>query len=891
MLKNMMRGKSIVESVRDIRKMETIKKSKRDGNLAYVSDGRYRNDTMMAFFSELLQFYREIRTVAQETGNMNISIRIEGKEELLCKIEEGAVSEQLVQAFFMFYSKNDGPEELYIVSKGLQNESEGDERKRVYRKNQNIKEFQIVDVKLGAESDLKRINKIIDELETMFIDEQVCEKLRKAFSELKYYYSQFSSGEDYSAEGDKGIAAMENKGFQNLYSSIPWNKSQAMKVLEIYYGILTSFICEDELIETEGMIEKVLIPTLNLGMITTKSGPKAGMTMPVVLHAMNLVYDKLDKFLLLKTDGGEKMENCLYHEIFLAKLHQMFRFYLIQEENQEIEMNEENRKAENRRESLCQAALPASRKEYDDSPLGVPVRSMSTYNSFQGIGELRLADKILYEAARRAAVGEKETQPASGFIYRITVFGDVRGSAMRELFEYIEKQVRIKPEYAGMRKMEIRCNVYTLRSKSEENFSVSGQEAEHRCKFLKYQGELLNQQQLRNILESTDLLFVLDSCDLYRTEVEAVADKIIFRQRMSFGGYARNLKRDTPKDLLLGGRFVELYHVLTMYASKNQFGFLRKKAKEEIVKFIRKGIESQANKAAYIYISDIEAFQEMECIKENIVRIETYNQKEIGIIRFVKGDSQGLPEFFAPQAAEESARKHLLVFNMWQVIKHIVLNQREYFKELFLKDGEKNMLDQIYLALDYSNWRSGVKISYYYEEKDSFYQKEIQQFIFFVLQKAFGSEEKDIYQKYLKKVMISILYGSAKSTEDLLFVYLLKDREELIGKFRWLGDTEEGKEDYNPEIVSYYNQNCKYTLKKNYWDLMRKFDCMDLNIIDKYTVFETIKKTSRKGETESGSVVGRFLEEILRVCKEVSYSDSMLYENCLELRKNNFGVV
>ena len=148
---------------------------------------------------------------------------------------------------------------------------------------------------------------------------------------------------------------------------------------------------------------------------------------------------------------------------------------------------------------------------------------------------------------------------------------------MKELFEYIEKQIRLKPEYTGIRKMEIQCSVYTLGSGSEKNFSVFGKETKYHCVFLEYQGELLNRQKLKAILGSADLLFVLDSCDLYRTKIEKVTDKIIFRQRMSFSGYARNLKRDMPNDLVLEGRFVELYHALTMYACTNQLGFLRKK--------------------------------------------------------------------------------------------------------------------------------------------------------------------------------------------------------------------------------------------------------------------------------------------------------------------------
>lgn len=845
--------------------MEIIRKRGGEGNLAYASDGRYRNDAMMAFFGELLRFYQEIRTVVKETGNTNISIQIEGKEYLSCDIGKGAVSEQLVQVFFLFYNERDEVSELCILPKEFSNRQNEEQHKKIYEKRPIIAGFQIAGVDPGDVSDQERIRTIIDELGSMFIDERVCENLQEKFRKLKFYYD-------------------------NLDSSIPWDKSQKMEILEIYYEILTYFICEDELMEIEGMIEKVLIPTLNLGMIRTVAGPKAGMAMPVIMHAMNLVYDKLDEFLLLETGAEKEMESRLYHEIFLAKLHQMFRFYLVQEKNQESGVNEENRKVENAADSLYQAALPASRKEFDGSALGVPVRSMSTYNSFQGIGELRLADKILYEAIRRAE-SRKAEQRTSGFQYNITVFGDVREAAMKELFEYIEKQIKIKLEYDKMREMKIQCNVYTLRSESERSFDCPGYGVLHHCEFRKYQGELLNSKRLGDILEHTDLLFVLDSCDLYRTEVEEVEDMITFRQRMSFGGYTKNLKQDITEDLVLEGRIVELYHALTMFAWENQFGFLRKKAKEEIVKFIRRKIESKEEKAAYIYISDIGAFQGMQCIKENIVRIETYNQKEIGIIRFTKRDSQGLPEFFCPQNIEKDQRKHMLVFNMWQVVKHIVLNQRKNFEAMFLKEAEKNMLDQIYLALDYSNWKTGVEISYYYKEKDSFFREKIEQFAFFVLRKAFGTREKDIYQKYLKKVMISILYGAAKSTEDLLFVHMLKDREKLVGEFCWRGMMEEGKDNYYPEIELYYNQNCKYTLKKNYWDLMRKFDCMDLNIIDKYTVFETIRKTSGKGGAERDSVVSQFLEEILRVCMDIGYDDSMLYHNCLKLRKKNLGAV
>ena len=58
-----------IEGIWGVRKMATINKSAGAENLAYASDGRYRNDAMMSFFSELLYFYEEIRTLVQETGD------------------------------------------------------------------------------------------------------------------------------------------------------------------------------------------------------------------------------------------------------------------------------------------------------------------------------------------------------------------------------------------------------------------------------------------------------------------------------------------------------------------------------------------------------------------------------------------------------------------------------------------------------------------------------------------------------------------------------------------------------------------------------------------------------------------------------------------------------
>lgn len=831
------------------------KKSKNeDKNLIYVSDKRYHNDSIMAFFYELLCFFSEIRFVIRRTGSCNVKLIIGEQSYPVYNIGEETVSEYLVWIFFLFYNERTDSKEMFIVSQEMDNIPS---IKRIYQKNPDIKGFKINNETGVAQ---KKIEEITDELETMFISSQACEYLRESFNKLISCYSHYDN-------------------------FLMWNKVQISKFMEIYYDILAYFLREEELLEVEGITEKILIPILNLGIVKSGSevGYKAGMAMPVVLHAMNLIYNKLDEFLLLESNVDENKENILFIEIFLAKLHQMFRFHLIRSENGE----------------LYHAALPAFREVMDYSVMGVPVRSLSSYNSFQGIRELRLADKILFEVRQRFDLAKSQNELDSKFIYRITILGDIVRDAMDVLLKYIQEQIVFKEEYEDMRGIDIRFKVYTLRSGGEKTLEcMKESDRRYSCEFSNYSGQLLNGKKLRAILYDGDLFFFLDNCDLYRTEVENVDDIITFKQYISFDKDYQ--KQNLPDDLILDSKFMDLYHTLTMYAWKNEIGFLRKKAKEDLVKYIRDKVERNKGKSAYIYISDLDAFKGLACVQENIVRIETYNQKEIGIIRFTSYPREELPVYYCPKSQNVYQRKQLLVFNMWQMIKHIVLNQKANLESIFFKKKEKGMLDQIYIALDYSEWKEAVWISYYYKDKNTYYSDEIEKFINIIIQKIFGAGEKDMYQKYLKRVFISILYGAAKSVEDLMFVHILDSKNDLLGQFQWRGlkqkdifcSNRDGEGKYNPEIEYYYDLNCKYSLKKNYWELMKKFDYTGLNILDQYIVFESIKKSSKlDGAAQRNEVVVRFLEEILEACELTGYRESVLYQNCWKIGRSDFGMI
>lgn len=857
--------------IRYIGEMGWMGRKKKIGNESYVPDTRYHNDIVMTFFYEVLCFFKDIRLVSRKANNDRITITIKNENSgsqiqepiYYVRLEEEGVLDTLISIFFRFY--NECPQAKNIsISSSKTHDTESE--LRVYQKNSNIKGINGFKIENFRSDDKRKIQKIEEELDRTFISVHLSDHLKGLFHKL---YDLYKYSEEYQL----------------------WNRYYISEFLTSYYSILTCFLCEDELLEAEGVVEKILIPTLNLGVheIDNKSvkescqesNYKAGMTMPVVLHAMSLIYNKLEKFLLLEIGEEEILENLLYNEIFLAKLHQMFRFYLIQERNGEL--------------CLCHAALPAFRNTLDCSVMGVQVRAMSTYNSYQGIRELRLADKILYEFRQKADMDKEQNTKNCGLIYRITIFGDIVKAGMDDLLQYISKQIRFKEEYRDLSDMRLEFHVYTRRLGDQEDFKWSNAiDSRFHCDFIQYENQLLNKIELKDILGKGDLFFFLDHQDLYRTEVEGVDDLITFKQYISFGGYQGYKSDDLLEDLVLEGKFVDLYHTLTMYAWKNKIGFLKKTAKEDLVKFIRGEVVAQEGKSAYIYISDISAFKGLSCVQENIVRMEAYNQKEIGIIRFTNYSREELPVFFCPPGEECSKRKRLLVINMWQIVKHTVLNQKSNFETLFLNQKEKHMLDEIYIGLDYSDWREMILVSYWFKDKKAFCRETIGEFIQAVIQKIFVNRTKDMYQKYLKKILISILYGAAKSVEDLLFVHILKDKEDLMGKFLW--QSSECRDAYSPLDINemkfnltlehYYNYNCKYSLKKYYWEVMDKFDSSGLSILDEYLVFETLKKSSQaKGMAEQNGVVIRFLEEILDVCEAEGYQESALYKNCMKKKQ------
>lgn len=699
----------------------------------------------------------------------------------------------------------------------------------------NGKEWETGIMKDTSESDLDRLLFIKEELDKSFLDDMIKNEIKIRISRL--------------ADRQK-----KNGG------SFLWNPIQLSGYLDDYYGILCLMLRDDSILRTEGVVEKILIPLLNLGTERAEDYTvHMALTAPAILPALNLFYERLQELLTMeffsdnKKGSNEKKfqraEDDIYKDIFMSKLHQIFRSCIVFDKSGDLYYTE----------------VPDYGRCEADFPLSFRVKGSDKLDSFQGIRELRLAEKIIYECMQYCEASARNGEETKRE-FRVALIGEVDPDPLKELIIYIRETINNKEEYKVLRSIEFNYTVYTI---DADETAANG--IDH-CEYRKYNDLLLNRKKLEEVLEESDLLMFLDSCQLYDMDIEDIDDFIVFYQNIMMENYSDFFAGTDTKDLKLNCKFMELYNALMSYCWKGKLGSIRKTAKENLIKFLRDYVKECRHKTVYLYVSDIKAFSKLTCIQNDFVRIEKYNEKEIGIIRFTTNSREVLP---VRADCVTVYGRNILVFNMWQVVKHVVINERQFFTKLFL-DKNNMMLDDIYIGFDYTDWRENIKISYYYEgiQADGVCEKNLKDCICLVVRMLLGGQAPNMYDKYMRKAFLSFLYGAVKSVEDLVFLHLFKKNKEMLGECSIIG--------LNPELKNHYNLNCKYSHKKNYWEAMEKFDASHINFVDRYLVMNRADNNGEMADNER-SGARQMIADIMEACEQISYSDSILYQNCMDL--------
>ena len=622
------------------------------------------------------------------------------------------------------------------------------------------------------------------------------------------------------------------------------------KCTDLFYKSIKFFMSHESFLEMEKK-ERVLCELLNIGSYYDGEKYKTTIYAPRSLLVLPSIYKNLSLY-LKRTEQDEMLTKC-NHSIFLAKLHQANRWYTLAVEKRKL--------------CLYHVALPAYQTE-QNTDMFLEMRNIKTYDSYEGVGELRLADKILYELEYR-----DKNQLDIGNI-RISIFGEVNYNPLLELIDYLNKVINIKYPYMKA-KYKLSFDIYTRKiDELEENKRIS----EYKNCVLKFYKKDEKQFSIRKkidkLIDDSDIIFLLDNSGIYNAVTYEACD--------DGGEYYKNLQMlpdqisidEDREDFKIDKNFDELYNIAVTYGNFGKFGKIYKEAYDTLLGAFEQRCSDE--KVIYAYISDLDAFSQVYFNQEQYVRLEQYRDKEMGIIRFSKRKENLL---------KNSSSQKMIVFNLWQFVKHIAIHERMNFEEYFIYPSyrSKILLDQILIGIDYSLWIEEVVFSYTLDSKidinKAIYCERLEQFINNVIIPKFDSMSEISYESYYRKIFISFLYGDAKNVEDLLFLHIYQWHKIILGKSK----LRERYTDEKQDLIDNKNVEFKFSTKRFYQIAMKRFDSTFNNEYDRLNAYGTLRRESNMLFYDyKKDDIKMILSNIKKACEAITYDRTILYRQCQE---------
>lgn len=622
------------------------------------------------------------------------------------------------------------------------------------------------------------------------------------------------------------------------------------KCTDLFYKSIKFFMSHESFLEMEKK-ERVLCELLNIGSYYDGEKYKTTIYAPRSLLVLPSIYKNLSLY-LKRTEQDEMLTKC-NHSIFLAKLHQANRWYTLAVEKRKL--------------CLYHVALPAYQTE-QNTDMFLEMRNIKTYDSYEGVGELRLADKILYELEYR-----DKNQLDIGNI-RISIFGEINYNPLLELIDYLNKVINIKYPYMKA-KYKLSFDIYTRKiDELEENKRIS----EYKNCVLKFYKKDEKQFSIRKkidkLIDDSDIIFLLDNSGIYNAVTYEAFD--------DGGEYYKNLQMlpdqisidEDREDFKIDKNFDELYNIAVTYGNFGKFGKIYKEAYDTLLGAFEQRCSDE--KVIYAYISDLDAFSQVYFNQEQYVRLEQYRDKEMGIIRFSKRKENLL---------KNSSSQKMIVFNLWQFVKHIAIHERMNFEEYFIYPSyrSKILLDQILIGIDYSLWIEEVVFSYTLDSKidinKAIYCERLEQFINNVIIPKFDSMSEISYESYYRKIFISFLYGDAKNVEDLLFLHIYQWHKIILGKSK----LRERYTDEKQDLIDNKNVEFKFSTKRFYQIAMKRFDSTFNNEYDRLNAYGTLRRESNMLFYDyKKDDIKMILSNIKKACEAITYDRTILYRQCQE---------
>lgn len=454
----------------------------------------------------------------------------------------------------------------------------------------------------------------------------------------------------------------------------------------------------------------------------------------------------------------------IYREVLFTHLYRYMRWFAISPKG-----------------TLCHIALRSCPREpFEEESLNLPIVPLDEYSSYEGIGELRLLEKIHYELERpqRILPGEQERT-----VFRILITGDLNMGQFvwvsRALSGWMnDKKDRIhwvpSPD-----KLKIHFTLLTRTPADDTDWDrLVHQNERIAFEIMDYAKFFGRRREFQSLVKTFDLLFFLDCKELYNSlDVEPYEDLRTFLQWPRPEKYTDLHCRleKANASFLPENKFFRMRELLVGAAYSGSPGFFEKEVNRSFLQLLENCLkeEGQFVRTAYVYYSDIYAAEPLRSSDYQFVRIERHAGKKFAILRLGFRDDNKLKN-----AAGDKDRK--IVFNLWQFIKHIALHKAEallrYFQPNKCDFKYLYLLSDVLVAIDYHEWPRQLALSYHFQDKEvskpAEFERKLRAFLEHAVKPCFFTTEvhNPLYQKYFCECIASFLYSDAKYVDDMLFL-------------------------------------------------------------------------------------------------------------------------
>lgn len=584
---------------------------------------------------------------------------------------------------------------------------------------------------------------------------------------------------------------------------------------------------------------RFLLDILNVDISFEDGYMRASLCCPAAVDAILHIYDCIEKYVNTNIQADDEIDKKLlesnYQAVIISRALRRFRWILTS--NGELF------------QAAVPAALPLYETESDEEreqriwSLDIPVRRLSDYNSYEGIGELRLFDKIVYELDRR-----KDSKKDK---FYVLIVGDILKKPLEVLCQTVEQWLINQRESNDRSDIHITVltkNCWEKESKIPKRVIKASDHVSYSWEV--YDNQLIHGRMLDELINKNDWMFILDSCDLYNGIYTEGRDIDEARRQATYDNYS----------------IAEQQQMLYALTATGCFGVFTKESNHTFIKYLGERLKKYSSemKTAYVYVSDLESIDGLDFCDEHFIRIEHYNDKDFLIVRMPGRKEASLPE---------QADRRIIVLNLWQVIKHCTVRNIDCFMQYFgLKDipTAVNTFRNTLIGVEYGQWRKQLNFYYYLPEKlkkpeGSLYESRLEAWINIGIMPYFTAQSSNMFYDYFVKAFSSFLYSDAKCVDDMLFLHLFANRHQMLKKAVFIGE--------DADLPMYQAKACKYSQKQFYADVMEDYDTSSEMFMYKYRKLDLMERA----DVDLRKTI---FQKVKDACERNEYGDSYLKINC-----------